>query len=151
MHSTQKAAVAIGLAAMCAVELAAQTQEAKTPPKTKIEINGGKDVTVTGCLERGPKGDYRLTEVRENRRGAPSRYALLTDEDLSMHVGERVEIKGKAVVNGKGKVSVESETQTEVGNDKDRETKTTTVGTSGALHMPYLGVKSMKTLSSSCN
>lgn len=104
MHSTQKTAVAIGLAAMCTVGLAAQTQETRTTTKTRIEINGGKDVTVTGCLERGPNGDYRLTEVRENRRGAPSRYALVTDEDLSLHVGERVEIKGKAVVNGKGTV-----------------------------------------------
>ena len=151
MHSTQKTAVAIGLAAMCTVGLAAQTQDTRTTTKTRIEINGGKDVTATGCLERGPNGDYRLTEVRENRRGAPSRYALVTNEDLSMHVGERVEIKGKAVVNGKGTVSVESETQTEVEHGKDRETKTTTVGTSGALHMPYLGVKSMKTHSSSCN
>jgi hypothetical protein len=65
-------------------------------------------------------------------------------------VGQRVRIKGKAVTNGDGKVSVESETKTEVENGKDLESTTKTVGTSGAFDLPFLGVRSMKTLSSSC-
>jgi hypothetical protein len=150
MQKTHTTVLAIGLAAICAAGLAAQTQETKTTTKTKIEIKGGKDVKVTGCLERRPNGDYMLTEVRENRRADPLRYALVTSEDLSKHVGERVEIKGKAVADGHGKVTVESKTETEVENGKDRETKTKTEGTSGALDMPFLGVSSMKTLSSSC-
>ena len=81
----------------------------------------------------------------------PSRYALVTSEDLSKHVGERVEIRGKAVVNGDGKISVESKTKTEVENGKDQEAKSKTEGTSGVLDMPLLGMTSMKTLSSSCN
>ena len=151
MQTTRRTAVAIGLAAMCATGLAAQTQQTKTTTNTKIEIKGGKDVTVIGCVERRPSGDYILTEVRENRRLDPSRYALVTSEDLSKHVGERVEIRGKAVTNGNGKVTVESKTKTEVENGKDQETKSKTEGTSGALDMPFLGVKSMKTLSSFCN
>jgi len=150
METTHRTALAIGLAAMCAAGLTAQTQETKTTTNTKIEIKGGKDVTVIGCLERRPNGDYILTEVRENRRLELSRYALVTSEDLSKHVGERVEIRGKAVANGDGKVSVESKTKTEVENGKDQETKTKTEGTSGALDLPFLGVRSMKTLSSSC-
>ena len=151
MQTNRKTALAIGLAAMCAAGLTAQTQETKTSTNTKIEIKGGKDVRVTGCLERRPNGDYILTEARENRRQEPSRYALVTSEDLSKHVGERVEIQGKAVANGDGKVSIESKTKTEVENGHDQETKTKTEGTSGAIDMPFLGVKSMKTISSFCN
>ena len=151
MQTNRQTALAIGLAVICAAGLTAQTQETKTTTKTKVEIKGGKDVTVIGCLERRQNGDYFLTEVRENRRPESSRYALVTSEDLSKHVGERVELKGKAVVNGHGKASVESKTNTEFEHGSDRETKTKTEGTVGALDMPFLGMTSMKTLSSSCN
>jgi len=150
MQTIRRTAMAIGVAAMCAAGLTAQTQETKTTTNTKIEIKGGKDVRVTGCLERRTNGDYILTEARENRRQELSRYALVTSEDLSRHVGERVEIQGKRVANGDGKVSIESKTKTEVENGKDHESKTKTEGTSGALDMPFLGVKSMKTVSSYC-
>jgi hypothetical protein len=150
MTTTQLTAVAVGFVAMCAVGLTAQTQETQTTTKTKIEIKGGKNVTVIGCLERVSNGDYVLTQVGNDRREEPSRYALVTSQDLSKHVGERVEIKGKAVTNGDGKVSVESKTKTEVENGKDQESKTKTEGTSGAFDLPFLGVHSMKTVSSSC-
>ena len=151
MHRTYTSALTLCLAVACAAGLTAQTQETKTTTNTKTEIKGGKEVTVIGCLERRANGDYILTEVRENRRLEPSRYALVTSEDLSKHVGERVQIKGKAVSNGNGKVSVESKTKTEVENGKDQETKSKTEGTSGVLDMPLLGMTSMKTLSSFCN
>jgi len=102
-------------------------------------------------LERRSTGEYILTAGRDNSRLERSRYALVTSQDLSKHVGERVEIKGKAVTNGDGKVSVESKTKTEVENGKDQETKTKSEGTSGAFDLPFLGVRSMRTLSSSCN
>jgi hypothetical protein len=151
MTTTRLTTVAIALAALCAAGLTAQTQETQTTTKTKIEIKGGKDVTVVGCLERRSNGDYVLTEVRNNRRVEHTRYALVTSQDLSKHVGERVEIRGKAVTNGDGKVSVESKTKTEVENGHDQETRTKTEGTTGAFDLPFLGVRSMKTLSSSCN
>ena len=125
MHPIHKTALAISLAATCAAGMATQAQETKATKTTKAEITGGRDVTVTGCLERRQNGDFTLTGARENsRRLAPSQYALVTDDDLSKHVGERVEIRGKAAANGSGKVSVEA--------------------------MPVLGVSSMKTLSGSC-
>ncbi|MEP7307962.1 MAG: hypothetical protein ABJA98_20865 [Acidobacteriota bacterium] len=151
MTMIRTTAVALGLAAICASGLAAQTQETKTTTKTKVEISGGKDVTVMGCLEQRPNGEYMLTEVRANRGGETSRYALVTSEDLSKHVGERVEIQGKAVVSGDGKLTVESKTNTEVENGKDQESKTKRESTSGALALPYLGVKSIKTFSSYCS
>jgi hypothetical protein len=149
VQTTGRIALAMGLAAICAAGLAAQTQQKNTTTSTTTEIKGGKDVTAIGCLERRPNGDYFLTEVRANRRQDPSRYALVSSEDLSRHVGERVEIKGKAVANGKGTVSVESKTTTEVEHGKDQESMSKT-DTKGGLDMPFLGVKSMKTLSSSC-
>src|SRR6185295_12407345 len=71
MQTTRMTAMAIGLAAMCAAGLTAQTQETKTTTKTKVEIKDGKDVTVSGCLERRPNGDYILTEVHGKSRLDP--------------------------------------------------------------------------------
>ena len=150
MQATCRTAMAIGFAAMCAAGLTAQTQETKTTTKTKVEIKGGKDVTVIGCVERLTNGDLIVTRD-ENRRVEPSRYALVGSQDLEKHVGERVEIKGKAVTNGHGKVAVESKTETDVEHGKDQEAKTKSEGTVGAFDMPFLGVTSMKTLSSSCS
>jgi hypothetical protein len=150
MNTTRTTAMAIGLAAMCAAGLSAQTQETKTTTKTKVEMKGGKNVTAIGCLERRENGDYLLSGVREEYRNGSSRYVLITDDDLSTHVGERVRIQGKAVTAGDGTVSVRSETKTEVENGKDLETKSRTEGTTGTMEMPFLGVKSIKTVSSSC-
>jgi 23S rRNA G2445 N2-methylase RlmL len=150
MTRTRLTAVAFGLAAVCTAGLTAQTQETQTTTKTKVEIKGGKNVTVTGCLEQRSNGDYVLADARDSSRSERSQYALVTNQDLSKHVGERVEIKGKAVTNTDGKVSIESKTKTEVENGDDRETQSKSEGTSGAFDMPYLGVHSIKTLSSSC-
>jgi hypothetical protein len=150
MTKTQLTAVVFGVVAMCAAGLTAQAQESQTTTKTKTEIKGGKNMTAIGCLERAPSGDYLLTQVRPNDRGEYLQYALVTSQDLSKHVGERVEIKGKAVKDGDGKVTIESKTKTEVEDGKDVESKTKTEGTSGAFALPFLGVQSLKTLSSSC-
>jgi len=151
MQATCRTAMAFGFAAMCAAGLTAQTQETKTTTKTKVEVKGGRDVTVIGCLERLTNGDFILTEEQGNQRLDPTRYALVGNENLSKHVGERVEIKGKAASNGHGKVAIEAKTKTEADHTKDQEAKTTTEGTVGAFDMPVLGVTSMKRLSASCS
>jgi len=151
MNTTQITLIAIGVAMVSTGTLSAQTQETKTTTKTQIEMKGGKSVTVNGCLERRDNGDYVLTNLRDVRGMDPSQYALLTDDDLAKHVGERVRIEGKTVSAGHGKVSVKSESKTEVENGKDVELKTKTEGTTGSLEMPYLGVKSLKKISSSCS
>lgn len=147
---TRRAAVAIGLAAVCAAGLSAQMPDTKTTTTTTIEIKGGKDVTVNGCLERRPNGDYMLTGVNDPRLVEPVRYALVTSEDLSKRIGERVEVQGRAVTDGDGSVSVESKTTVQVPNAKDLETKSKTQGTSGTIGMAFLGVGSMKTIAASC-
>jgi hypothetical protein len=151
MNKTRMTTIAIGLAVACVGAASAQTQETKTTTRTKVEMKGGKSVTVMGCLERRENGDYMLTSIRDVRGMDPSRYALVTDDDLARHVGERVRIQGKTVSPGDGTVSVKSEMKTEVENGKDLELKSRTEGTNGTLEMPFLGVKSLKTLSSSCS
>ena len=99
---------AFGLAAMCAVGLGAQS--ATTKSKTKVEVKDGKEITVSGCLERNPGGGYMLTTTNGSLK-----YALVTDDDLSKHLGHRVEIKG---------------------------------GDMSGMH--YLGMKSLKMISTSC-
>ena len=128
---------AFGLAAMCAVGLGAQT----TTTKTKLEVKDGKEITVSGCLERNPSGGYMLTTTQ----GA-MKYAVVTDDDLAKHVGHRVELKGKAADRGDGKVKIESTTKT--GDDKAR-AKTEIKGEDMA-GMKYLGMKSLKMISTSC-
>ena len=151
MNMTRMTAIAIGLTVVSAGALGAQTQETKTTTKTKVEMKGGKDVTVIGCLERRDNGDYTLTKIRDARDTDPTRYTLITDDNLSKHVGERVRIEGKTVSAGDGTVSVKSDTKTEVENGKDLELKSKTEGTTGTLDIPFLGVKSLKTLSPSCS
>jgi hypothetical protein len=151
MNKARTMTIAIGLVVAAAGALSAQTQETKTTTKTKVEMKGGKSITVAGCLERRDNGDYMLTSIRDVRGMDPSRYALVTDDDLSTHVGERVRIQGKTVSPGDGTVTVKSETKTEVENGKDLEMKSRTEGTTGTFEMPFLGVKSLKTLSSSCS
>lgn len=151
MNTIRLTAVAIGIAVVSAGALSAETQETKTTTRTKVEMKGGKSINAVGCLERRENGDYMLTSIRDVRGMDPSRYALVTDDDLANHVGERVRIQGKTVSAGNGTVSVKSETKTEVESGKDLETKSRTEGTTGTFELPFLGVKSLKTLSASCS
>lgn len=130
----------------------AQTQETETTTKTrtKVEIKGGKDVTVRGCLDRTTDGSYVLNRLSKNEAVDGRGYALVTDEDLSKHVGELVEIKGKATEDGHGKVAVEQRQKVDGDHAKDEQV-TKTEATGGVLGYPFLGVKSIKKLASSCN
>lgn len=140
---------AVGIVALSVAGLTAQSQETKTTTTTKVEIKAGRTVTVRGCLARRGNGDYMLSNARETGKRAME-YSLVTDDDLSKHVGQRVEIKGKTVTNHDGKVKIETKTKTEVEDDKDLETKNKTEGTTGLFDTAYLGVSSLKQLSSSC-
>jgi hypothetical protein len=129
------------LAAICAVGLSAQSGTTETKTKTKVDVKDGKDVTISGCLAANPGGGYMLTTTT----GA-MKYALVTDDDLSKHVGHRMEIKGKAADRGDGKVKVESTTGTS-GGEKQKSTAEMKGDMPG---MHYLGVKSVKMISNSC-
>jgi len=135
----------LGFAMMCAVGLAAQSGTTETKTKTKIDVKDGKNVTLTGCLATNPGGGYMLTDRVGNQK-----YALVTDDNLAKHVGHLVEVKGKAADRGDGKVKIESESTTGTsGSDSDK-TKVKTELKDGAADMNYLGLKSLKMLSTSC-
>jgi len=130
---------AFGLAAMCAVGLGAQSATTKT--KTKVEVKDGKEITVGGCLESNPSGGYMLTTTNGSMR-----YALITDDDLSKHVGHRVEVKGKAADRGDGKVKIATTT----GSGDDKAKAKTEIKGNDMSGMHYLGMKSLKMISTSC-
>ena len=150
MTARRIVALTIGLVAMGTLA-SAQSQGTKTTTVTKTEIKGGQDLTVTGCLERGPGTDFLLTVVRQTGERGPTRYSLVTKNDMSKYVGHRVEIHGKAVTDGQGTVTTQTKTKTEVGNNPEQETKTRTEGTSGVLATSFLSVGTIETRSSSCN
>src|SRR3954468_23307950 len=122
------------LAAICSVGLVAQSGSTETKTKTKTEVKDGKDVTVSGCLAANPAGGYMLTDARGEQK-----YMLVTNDDLSKHIGHSVEVKGKATDRGDGKVKIESKGTS--GSDKTK-VKTEVKGDSPDLN--YLGVKSVK-------
>ena len=130
---------AFGLAAMCAVGLGAQSATTKT--KTKMEVKDGKEITIGGCLEKNPGGGYMLTTT-----SGAMKYALITDDDLSKHVGHRVEVHGKAADRGDGKVKIESTS----GKGDDKSTAKTEIKGNDMSGMHYLGMKSLKMISTSC-
>jgi hypothetical protein len=67
MKATGMIVLALGFAVgFAATAVTAQSQETKTTTTTKTEIKGGKDLTVTGCLERGAGKDYVLTCVLQD-------------------------------------------------------------------------------------
>ena len=132
---------------------AAHTQETKTTAKTKIEVKGGKEMEVRGCLDRNAAGDYVLRDVRDADKDIRFRARPVHSDqrsDLSKRVGSRVEIKGNAVEDGVGTVTIESKMKAEGDARSDEEHETQTEAASG-VSSPYLGVKSVKTLSSACH
>jgi hypothetical protein len=128
---------------------AAQELEKKT--QTKVSVEDGRDITVTGCVERNADGGYMLTRAA-NKEGSFGSYLLAGDpDDLKDRVGSRVEIKGKAADQGDGKIKVETKNESRVG-DGDRKKTTSTSEVKGDLSgLPFLGVKSVKTIARVCD
>ena len=136
------------LAVAGAVTLGAQssttttTTRVETTTKTKVEIKNGKPVKVTGCVEAAPGGGYLLTNVAD-KSGTLHRYILVSDsDDFAKVVHDRVEIDGRAGDIDHGKVEIKSETKVD-GQATDTHSKT-----EGSA--PYLGVKHMKMIATSC-
>ena len=142
-------ASAVLLAAACSAGLAAQTTEQTA--KTKISVKDGKDVTVTGCVEPMTSGNgFMLTDAAD-KSGRVHTYMLVSDDvDLSKHVGQRVEIKGKAADRGDAKIKMESDTKTKVEHGDDKETHGKTELKGDLSGLPFLGVKDVRTIAAVC-
>lgn len=142
----------LGTALAFATTVGLAAQQATVKQKTTVDVKDGKDVTVTGCVERAAAGPgFVLTRVESDRTPTPF-YALVgEDASLGDHVGHLVEVKGKATdVGDDGKVDVTTKTKVEREHGDDSHTKTKT-RIEGASDLPFLGVKSVKMLRDTCS
>ncbi len=101
----------LGTALALATSVGLAAQQSTTKTQTKVDVKDGKNVTVTGCVDRAASGQgFVLTRVESG--GTPSPFYALVGEDaaLSSHVGHLVEIRGKATdVGDDGKVGRDHE------------------------------------------
>jgi DNA/RNA endonuclease YhcR with UshA esterase domain len=139
------------VALACSVGLSAQS--AKVKSETEIAVKDGKSVTVTGCVERAASGTGFVLTSAEGKDVASRHYLLVgKDDSMDEHVGHLVEIKGRAAdVGGDSKVEVKTKTKIEREHADDKETESKTEMKGDLDNVPYLGVKSVKTIRESCN
>lgn len=140
-----------GIVALGITGAIAYGQDVEKKSKTKLTVEEGKEVTVTGCVLRSAEGTFTLSHVA-GVDGAMGSYTLVGEDadDLEELVGHRVEVKGKAADKGTGKVKIEtkSEVAAGAGDARKRESKTEV---EGDLHgLPFLGIKSVRSLASVC-
>ena len=90
----------------------ATAQDAKS--KSRVIVEDGKDMTVTGCVQKNADGGFTLTNVA-GKNGYEASYILAQFrdnddelEDIGDHVGHRLEITGKAANRGDGKIRLET-------------------------------------------
>jgi hypothetical protein len=134
--------------ALLALALATTLGAAQHKSKTRIIVEDGKEMTLTGCIQRNPEGGYTLTNAA-GKDGIVGSYilALLDDDDddelddLKDHVGHRMEITGKAADRGEGKIRVKTDSG-------KTESKSELKGDLSGL--PFLGVKSSRMIASVC-
>ncbi|HJY35402.1 MAG TPA: hypothetical protein VJ260_11140 [Vicinamibacterales bacterium] len=145
-------ALILGTTAALAFTVGLAAQSSTTKTETKVDVKDGKDVTVTGCVEASETGaGYVLTHV-EPRVGDPLTMFTLVGQESSVgrHLGHLVEIKGKATnVGDDGKVEVTTKTKVEREDGDDTVTKSKSE-IEGPAAPAYLGVRSVKTLRTSC-
>ena len=115
--------ITVCAAAVCLASLG--TAAGQTETKSTITVKDGKDVAVTGCVAPAASGTgFMLTHVAD-KSGAMHSYMLVSkDDDLSEHVGHRVQLTGKVTDRGDAKIEVETKTKTKVehGDDTDAAT-----------------------------
>ncbi len=135
----------IALAATAALG-AGEPQSIETTTTTKIDLTGGKHVKVTGCVEAGPDGGFVLTNVAD--KSSPfHRYMLVSNSDFfAHHVGNRVEVEGRAADRKHGWASIEQNTTSTDGTSSHVQTN----AREDASTMRYLGADHMKMVSASC-
>ena len=129
----------------------AGAQDTKEKTKTKVEVEDGKTITVTGCVGRGAESGFTLTNVA-GKDGAMGTYALVGGDadEVTKHVGHRVEIKGKAADQGKGKLKVETKTETKVKGEDTKKTESKSEVKGDLQGLPFLSVEKVRMLASVC-
>ena len=152
----QRLVVAVALAGLAVVTggatLAAQV---KTKTETKVDVKGGRDVRLTGCVEpaSGP-ATYMLTGVAtsESTPGIVHNYYLVgKTDDLEKHIGHVMEIDGKIADGGKGEVEIETKTKIEREHAPDSKEKTKAEMKAAGSPLPFFEVSSVKMLRATCS
>ena len=132
----------------------ATAQDAKS--KSRVIVEDGKEMTVTGCVQKNADGGFTLTNVA-GKNGYEASYILAQFrdkdeelEDISDHVGHRLEITGKAANRGDGKIRLEttSEVKKAGGGTAKTETKSEMKGDLDGL--PFLGVGDARMIAKVC-
>jgi hypothetical protein len=126
-------------------------QEVKEKSTTKVSVEDGKNVMLTGCVQRNADGGFTLTNVA-GKEGTFGSYLLAAedDDDVAKHVGHRVEINGKAADRGKGKITVETKNEKRVGDGDKTKTESKSEVKGDLRGLPYLGVKEIRMIASVC-
>jgi hypothetical protein len=121
--------------------------------KTTVSVDSGKEITVTGCVARSDNDQFTLTHAA-GKDGTVGPYILVVSDDdrddLSKHVGHRVEIRGKAADKGDGKVTVKTEREIKTSDGDKKKTESTTKVKGDLDGLPFLGVKSVRMLATVC-
>jgi hypothetical protein len=128
------------------------TPAAQTEVKSKVKVKDGKEVNVTGCVASASSGSgngYILTNVAD-KKGAMHSYMLASDDDLSKHVGHRVQISGRVADRGDGKIEMETKIKTKVEHGDDKETHSKSTMKGDMPGMAFLSVKSLKMIAAVC-
>ena len=144
---------AIAVFALAAGPAMAQSSEVKT--ETKVEVKDGKDVKLTGCVERLPEAgastQYRLTDVADATGRRHSYLLVGKDGDLERHVGHLVEVKGKAADREDGKVKVKTKTKVEREDADDLKKESEAEVKGDLIGLPLLGVDDVKMIRPTCS
>jgi len=146
-----KLGIAIATACLGATIAAAQDT------KTRVIVEDGKEMTVTGCVHKNSDGSLTLTDVA-GKNGTVGSYILArldNDDDdeldaLKSHVGHRVEIRGKAADRGDGRLRVKTESEVRKADGEKGKTETRAEVKGDLNGLPFLGVKSSRMIASVC-
>jgi hypothetical protein len=145
--------IATTIAALGLAAGAAAAQDVESKSRTKITVEEGKDVRVTGCVTRSPEGAFILSNAA-GKDGVLGTYTLVPkdddDDDLEELVGHRVEVEGKAADKGTGRVKIETKSEVERGGGDTRKRESETEIEGDLQGLPFLGIKSIRSLSSVC-
>ena len=145
----QRTFLGAAMAVAFSAALAAQSSTVKT--ETKVEVKDGKDVVVTGCLDRAATGTgYTLFDAEGADLASTAFMLVGKDGDIDGHVGHLVEIRGKASAGKDAKIKVKTKTKVEREHADDKTTESKTEMKGDLMDVPYLGVKSLKMIRSTC-
>jgi hypothetical protein len=146
---------AIAVVGVALMPVWAAGQETKVKNETKVEVKDGKDVTLTGCVERhdgsGDASGYQLTNVADKKNEMHSYLLVGGEDELQNHVGHMVEVKGKAADREDGKVKVKSKTKIDREHADDIKTESKSELKGDLIGLPLLGVKEVKMLRPTCS